>query len=92
MMNADAFFRYIHEIPSIPAPRYLSDPDYFLVGELLESVIFSDGPVKMWASVGTEVFVEVDQLESRDGTYLQIHLGKNFHYVSRVLRRSVSPA
>lgn len=82
----------IQDIPSVHIPRYLNDSAYFLVGKLKEPVVFSCGPWSVSCPVGTEVFVNIDELESVGGYFLDVCLVKHFRFTKRIPRYFVSPA
>lgn len=79
-----------NDVETVSVPRYLKDPDYFLVAELNVAVFLSNGASEIVFPVGTEIFVECDELAGQS-YYLTVILGKNHHFTTRVPRSMVSP-
>jgi hypothetical protein len=80
----------VNDVNTVSVPRYMNDPDYFLVAELNDSCIISNRGYEVVFLAGTEVFVECDELASQS-YYLTVILCKNHYFTTRVPRSMVSP-
>lgn len=80
----------VRGLNSIPIPRYLNDPEYFLIAELTDSVIFSNGDSEVVCPVGTELLIECDELAS-NSYYLLARLAKHYTFTARIPRSMVGP-